>query len=188
MNPGCESPLEASRTGQGECIPLWRRAILRALRVSVRYTASSGRLLGTRPTIFTCNHQSLIDGVLIALASPRPLVFAVNVDHAQTNTVTRTGLRVLSSLGLGEVVAVDDSRPCGIRQLVKALKQGQSVMVFPEGRISKDGRPSEAMPGVAWMAQRTGAAAHPLRIRGAHRSRWFAKTGTDLWPRIWLRF
>ncbi|WP_146162227.1 hypothetical protein [Marinobacter sp. 3-2] len=56
---------------------------------------------------------SMLDGVLIALASPRPLVFAVNVNHAQRHPVTSRVLGAMSAIGLGRVVPVDSTRPVG---------------------------------------------------------------------------
>lgn len=169
-------------------IPTWRRILLALLRVNVRYTRRVTGMLDIQPVILTSNHLSLLDGVIIALASPRPLAFAVNVGHAMDNPITRAGLAMLASMGLGHVVALDSGRPIAARQLLQALRAGQSVMVFPEGRISPDGRPLPPMPGVDWLARRSGAPVLRLRLRGAERSRLFAETGDRLWPRVWLRF
>lgn len=169
-------------------IPFWRWALLRLFRVRVRYTRHVTKSLATRPVILTCNHLSMLDGVLIALASPRPLVFAVNVNHAQRHPVTSRVLGAMSAIGLGRVVPVDSTRPVAARGLLQALHQGDSVMIFPEGRISPTGRPLEPMPGVDWLAGRAGVPVLSLRLRGSHRSRWFGKAGSEAWPRIWLRF
>jgi len=169
-------------------IPFWRRALLRLFRVRVRYTRQVTRSLTARPVILTCNHLSMLDGVLIALASPRPLVFAVNVTHAEHHPFTRQVLRLLSTIGLGRVVPVDSTRPVAVRSLLQALRQGDSIMIFPEGRISPTGQPLEPMRGAAWLANRAGVPVLCLRLRGAHRSRLFGKDGSEAWPRIWLRF
>lgn len=154
----------------------------------MRYTRNVTRTLTKRPVILTCNHLSMLDGALIALASPRPLVFAVNVNHAQLHPVTSRVLGGMVSLGLGRVVAVDSTRPVAARSLLQALSKGGSVMVFPEGRISPDGKPLRPMPGVDWLAKRAAVPVLSLRLRGSHRSRWFGKSGSEVWPRIWLRF
>lgn len=169
-------------------IPFWRWALLRLFRVRVRYTKNVTNTLASRPVILTCNHLSMLDGVLIALASPRPLVFAVNVNHAQQHPVTSRVLGAMASLGLGKVVPVDSTRPMAARKLLQALQGGDSIMVFPEGQISPTGQPLEPMPGVKWLAERTSAPVLSLRLRGSHRSRWFGKAGSEVWPRIWLRF
>lgn len=169
-------------------IPLWRRVLLRLFRVRVRYTQHVTKTLAARPVILTCNHLSMLDGILIALASPRPLVFGVNVNHAQHHPVISRILATLSAMGLGQVVAVDSSRPVAARALLRALQEGQSVMVFPEGQISPDGQPQPPMPGVDWMARRASVPVLSLRLRGANRSKLFGKAGSETWPRIWLRF
>lgn len=171
-----------------DMIPRWRRALLSLLRVNVRYTRRVTCMLDKQAVILTSNHLSLLDGVLIALASPKPLAFAVNVEHAKENPITRSGLAILAALGLGRVIAVDSERPLATRHLLQAIRAGQSVMVFPEGRISPDGRPLPTMSGVDWLAKRSGAPVLRLRLRGAEHSLVFAKAGNRLWPRVWLRF
>lgn len=174
--------------GHNVKLPAWRRALLRLFRVRVQHTRRVTSALEARPVILTCNHLSMLDGILIALASPRPLVFAVNVGHARQHPVISKLLAGLAAMGLGRIVAVDSTRPLAARALLQALRQGASVAIFPEGRISPDGRPLEPMPGVEWLAKRAGVPVLALRLRGAHRSRWFGKAGSDTWPRIWLRF
>ena len=51
-------------------IPAWRRLILSAFRCKVHYTATTPKTLLAGPTIIACNHVSMLDGVLVALASP----------------------------------------------------------------------------------------------------------------------
>lgn len=169
-------------------IPLWQRLLLMLLRVNVRYTSRVTAQLSSGPIVLTSNHLSLLDGVIIALASPRPLAFAVNSGHAKDNPFTRTGLQILAAMGLGRVIAVDSARPLAMRQLLQVLRAGQSVMIFPEGRISPDGQPLPPMPGVDWLARRAMVPVLKLRIRGAERSRLFAHAGDTIWPRVWLRF
>ena len=51
-----------------------------------------------------------------------------------------------------------------------ALDRGRTVCVFPEGRISKDGRMRRFRSGIAWIAARTGAPVVPVGVRGAFES------------------
>jgi acyl-[acyl-carrier-protein]-phospholipid O-acyltransferase/long-chain-fatty-acid--[acyl-carrier-protein] ligase len=163
-------------------------AVLKLLRVSVRYRDGTLQTLRARPAIVIANHVSFVDGLIIALASPVPLTFGVDTEYAVKQAATRGGLAALSRIGLGSVVPIAADAPLGVRRLARALEQGHSVMVFPEGRISPDGSPCEKRPGVTWLSDHTNAPVVELRIEGAQHSRLFAKQGARWWPAIELSF
>lgn len=164
-----------------------RASVLRLLRVRVKYTPVADRLEKGR-AIVCANHVSLVDGIIVALASPTPLIFGVDTDFSRRAVVARSGLAVLAWLGFGAVVPIDGKSPYGLRSLARSLCDGSSVMLFPEGEISLDGTPAEERPGVTWLAERTGADVLWIHISGAERSRLFAKAGNELWPSINIQF
>lgn len=170
--------------------PSWLRiAVLAILRARAYNTSAllqaraeaGGRLL------VTANHVSFVDGVLIALTSPIPMHYAVERDYAVRNRATRAVLGFLAWMGCGSVVPLDTRAPHGIRTLLRLLEQSMPVMIFPEGRIG-DGETQRAMPGLAWLLARSGAAEFRIHIAGAEQSRIFAKAGEKWWPRITLNF
>jgi acyl-[acyl-carrier-protein]-phospholipid O-acyltransferase / long-chain-fatty-acid--[acyl-carrier-protein] ligase len=55
--------------------------------------------------------------------------------------------------------------------LMRELTGGQTVMIFPEGRLSQTGRLMKVYDGTALMALQTGAHLLPIHIDGAHHSR-----------------
>ncbi|BAP87635.1 phospholipid/glycerol acyltransferase [Burkholderiales bacterium GJ-E10] len=165
-----------------------RRAGLAALRVRVRYKPLSVERLRAGPVLVCANHVSLIDGVIVALASPVPLVFGVDTEFSRRSLLARRGMAALAALGFGRVVPIDAGSPFGLRALRKALDRGEPVMLFPEGRISDTGAPLPPRPGVDWLAARCRAPVLCVRIRGAERSRAFAKAGTAWWPPIEIEF
>lgn len=130
------------------------------------------------------NHVSLLDGVLIALASPAPLAVGVDGDYSRRNPLTLYGMRFLSWLGYGWVVPLDQASPFGMRKLKRSLSDGRAVLLFPEGRISQDGREQPQMPGAGWLVSSVGASVVRARIQGAEKSRIFAKNGKEFWPEI----
>ena len=154
----------------------------------VAYSAASVERLRAGPVLVCANHVSLIDGVIVALASPVPLVFGVDTDFSRRSLLARSGMAALAALGFGRVVPIDAGSPFGLRALRKALDRGESVMLFPEGRISDTGWPLPEQPGVAWLAARCRAPVLRVRIRGAGRSKLFAKAGSAWWPRIDMEF
>lgn len=56
---------------------------------------------------------------------------------------------------------------------LKALQDGEAILIFPEGEVSWDGRLKPARPGAAWLALRGGVPVIPCDIRGSY----------DVWPR-----
>lgn len=161
--------------------------LLWLLRCRVLRTPVFDTLRNARSVIVTCNHISFLDGLLIALASPQRLCFAVATQYASTNPLSASGLRLLSWCGLGRVVPIDPSRPHSLRSLLVALRSGESVMIFPEGAIRIPGVPSTPQPGLMWLCARSQAPVIRLRLRGAERSRLFGRCGRHWWPRIFLR-
>lgn len=164
-----------------------RSIALRLLRVRVTYQAATVNLLQREPVIVCANHVSLLDGVIVAFASPVPLTFGVDTDFSRRSKTASAGLAVLSWFGFGTVVPIDSKSPHGIRALSRALRQGESVMIFPEGGIG-DGSPAPDKPGLEWLQKRTGAPVVWISIIGAEKSKLFAKSGTHLWPRIRINF
>lgn len=169
--------------------PVLSSLLLRVLRVSTSYSSETLDILGKHQVIVCSNHVSLLDGIIVALASPVPLAFGVDTEFSRKSNAAAAGLRVMAWLGFGSVVPIDNTSPFGIRSLSKAMKHGNSVMLFPEGRISEDGQPGPEQPGIQWLA-----AKHPnavlvrIKIQGAEHSQLFAKSGTKLWPAIHIHF
>lgn len=162
--------------------------LLRVFRTSVRLTPEARDLIVKGRSLVVSNHVSLLDGVLIALASPAPITVGVDGDYSRRNPLTSAGLRLLSWLGYGWVVPLDQASPFGMRRLKRALADGRTVLLFPEGRISPDGRELPALPGAGWLVSSVGASLVRARIKGAERSRFFAKSGRLLWPEIEIEF
>lgn len=165
----------------------WRKAVLWALNVRVKTRQETREILQQpHPVLVLGNHQSFVDGIIVALASPVPLTFAVEHAFARENPWTRRLLGWMEWRGLGAVVPLDQEHPVSLRTLLRALQRGTPVMVFPEGRISPDGVPLQEKPGAHWLARKTNARVIRIEIEGAHESRWFGKRGRHWRPVIRL--
>ncbi|WP_341319603.1 hypothetical protein WN982_26270 [Paraburkholderia sp. IMGN_8] len=59
-------------------------------------------------------------------------------------------------------------------------------MVFPQGGISPNGSLQPHKPGLEWLWRNTGATLVEIKIAGAEKSKLFAKSGSQWWPKITL--
>jgi 1-acyl-sn-glycerol-3-phosphate acyltransferase len=112
------------------------------------------------PVLVVANHQSNLDPVLIGLACPRQLKY-----------FARIGLFFWPFSwwirALGAVPIDKDKALGGIKTTLKLLKQGEGVVVFPEGSRTFDGKMGEMLPGFCMLARRSGATIVPVAIDGA---------------------
>lgn len=143
-----------------------RAAIVGILRIRVHGLERWSR---NPNLIVVANHVSFIDGPVLASLSPSRHVFAVTRDFACSPLWSRV-LKGLAWMGFGSFAPVDPSCPYGLRALVRALRQGEGAMIFPEGSISYDGSLAPLNPGAIRLARITGRPILPVRIEGLDRS------------------
>jgi len=58
----------------------------------------------------------------------------------------------------------------GLRRIIKMLKEGHAVLLFPEGTRSDDGTIQPAEPGAGLIARKAGAPILPVRVFGTYES------------------
>src|SRR5262252_7011256 len=130
--------------------------------------------------IVALNHVSFLDGaVALAILSKEP-VFAVDREFSQRWWV-RPFIRMTRAMPL------DPTKPLATRTLIQAVRNGDTLVIFPEGRITVTGRLMKVYDGAALIAEKSGAMVVPVRIEGLEatlfsrlgrrqvRRRWFPK-------------
>ncbi len=126
-------------------------------RLSARFDAPMPR----GPVVFAPNHRSLLDPIVVQVACPRRLVYLIT-DKWYSRPQVRWFFRFMRCIpveqGVRNRAALDRARA--------ALEAGHAVAIFPEGRISADGRLGEFVPGVVALARRAGAPIVPVAITG----------------------
>ena len=55
-----------------------------------------------------------------------------------------------------------------LREALRTLEAGAPVVIFPEGRVSRDGLLQEGMRGIGMMLTKTGAPVIPVAIMGTY--------------------
>jgi acyl-[acyl-carrier-protein]-phospholipid O-acyltransferase / long-chain-fatty-acid--[acyl-carrier-protein] ligase len=109
--------------------------------------------------IIALNHVSFLDGaVALAILSKEP-VFAVDAEFSQRWWV-RPFIRLTRAMPL------DPTKPLATRTLIQSVKNGDTLVIFPEGRITVTGRLMKVYDGAALIAEKSGAMVVPVRIEG----------------------
>jgi acyl-[acyl-carrier-protein]-phospholipid O-acyltransferase/long-chain-fatty-acid--[acyl-carrier-protein] ligase len=138
--------------------------------------------------IIALNHVSFLDaGLALSLRSRKP-VFAIDVNIAKHWWVK-------PFLKLSHAIPLDPTKPMGTRTLINAVKGGEALVIFPEGRITVTGSLMKIYDGAALIADKSDAEIVPVRIEGLEqtpfsrlskgqvRRKWFPKvTVTVLEP------
>jgi acyl-[acyl-carrier-protein]-phospholipid O-acyltransferase/long-chain-fatty-acid--[acyl-carrier-protein] ligase len=113
--------------------------------------------------VVVVNHVSFLDGLLLAAFLPGKPTFAVHSRIAKAWWV-----RPL--LGLFDAFPVDPVNPMAAKAMVRAVKEGRTLVIFPEGRITVTGALMKVFDGPGMVADKADAPIVPVRIDGAQYS------------------
>ena len=86
------------------------------------------------PTVVVANHPSFVDGLVMLLISPEPVVFVASTD-LEHQRVVGSFLRRLGCVFVERGQADRSSE--GIERLASALRSGRRLVIFPEGSITR---------------------------------------------------
>ncbi len=112
--------------------------------------------------IVAANHASVLDPPLIGSRVPRQMTFFAR------KTLWKGGIISwwLNTVGTVPVDRESGSDVSAIKRVLQVLKEGNALIVFPEGTRSPNGALQTARPGVGLLACRTGVPVVPVHIFG----------------------
>jgi len=118
-------------------------------------------LITDGPVLVASNHESFLDPPLIG-----------NLYHTEMCYLARKTLFTKATRWLytqWNAIPIDQERPdmASLKTIIRKLREGHRVLVFPEGERSHDGKLGQAAPGIGLIAVKSGAVIQPVRIRGA---------------------
>ncbi len=127
--------------------------------------------------IFAPNHSNDMDPIFLRAALPvhsrqTPLYFITHpfkvYSQIADSKFTEVFYKFVPFGLIGAVPFIQGSGDYGtsLRNHIKLLRQGRSVCIFPEGRVTKDGSLGEPRGGVTYMAQVTHRPIIPVAISG----------------------
>lgn len=137
------------------------------------------RAAGPAP-ILALNHVSFLDAPLALTLTEEEPIFAID-----TNIAERWWVKPF--LRNSKAIPLDPSKPLGTRTLIKAVGEGDPLVIFPEGRLTVTGSLMKVYDGAAMVADKTGSKIVPIRIDGLERSpfsRLRGKTRRQLFPKV----
>jgi 1-acyl-sn-glycerol-3-phosphate acyltransferase len=141
------------------------------------------------PALLVCNHVSYVDGLVISAACPRPIRFVMEaaIFHLPVLNLICRGMKAIPVATANEDRIV---REAAFAAVATALRQGELVCIFPEGRLTPDGTIEEFRPGVLRILAETPVAVVPCAISnlwGSMFSRRYRSGATRLPRRFWAR-
>jgi acyl-[acyl-carrier-protein]-phospholipid O-acyltransferase/long-chain-fatty-acid--[acyl-carrier-protein] ligase len=140
---------------------------------------------GSRVLIIA-NHVSFLDGILLGVFLPKIPLFVINTYMARYWWVRLFIWPV-------RFVTIDPTNPLYVKSLIRTIEGDESVVIFPEGRITVTGALMKVYHGPALVADKTGASILPVyldgpqysrfsRLKGVIRQRWFPSIRISIQP------
>ena len=141
------------------------------------------------PAILVCNHVSLVDLLIIAGACKRPVRFVMHHGFLALPLVgwLFRDAKVIPIAPARESVATLDA---AYDRIARELAAGEIVCVFPEGRLTTDGRMNPFRPGIERIVERTPVPVIPMALKGLWGSFFSRRHGRAMrkpFRRVWSR-
>lgn len=121
------------------------------------------RMVESGPLIIAVNHSSFFDPPLAGICSRR------GVYYLARKTLLKWPFFGPLFPAMNVIpVERDGNDMSALREVIKKVRDGNAVLLFPEGTRSLDGRLQPARAGIGLVISKTGAPVLPMRIFGAH--------------------
>lgn len=152
----------------------------------VEVTGAENMPLPGAPAVVVVNHVSFLDGLLLGAFLPGKPTFAINTQIAKAWWVK-------PFLKLFDAFPVDPTNPMAAKAMVKAVREGRTLVIFPEGRITVTGALMKVFDGPGMVADKADAPIVPVRLdgpqftpmsrlKGKVRQRWLPKVTLTVLP------
>ncbi len=141
--------------------------LLMFYKVAFRFRRTGTQLVpkasDPRGVILAPNHASFLDPPILGISLHRRVTFLAK-EYLFKNFFVGTVLRGIGAYPIKS--EKDDFR--SIRDLIRILKDGKCVVVFPEGTRSENGQMKEPEGGIGFLAVKSGAYVVPVFICGSY--------------------
>lgn len=136
-------------------------------RTFIRIKAKGLENLPEAPCIIAPNHQSILDGFLVASFFKRKFMKKTYV-YAKEKHFRHPILRFLANRNNIILVDVNRDLKLSIQKLAEVLKNGKNLMIFPEGTRTLTGKLGEFKQTFAILSQELNVPVIPVAIEGSY--------------------
>ena len=109
--------------------------------------------------IVAMNHVSFLDAPIAMSLLPKRPVFAVDIGISKQWWIQ-------PFLPFVRTMALDPLKPMALRTIINAVREGNMLVIFPEGRITITGSLMKIYDGAAMIADKSDAMVVPVRVEG----------------------
>jgi len=121
------------------------------------------RMVEEGPLIFASNHQSYFDPPLVGICSRRGVYYLARKTLLQIPLLGK----LLPHINV-ILVDRDGNDMSALKSVIRTVKSGNAVVLFPEGTRSIDGNLQPAKAGIGLVIAKTRAPVQPVRIFGSY--------------------
>jgi 1-acyl-sn-glycerol-3-phosphate acyltransferase len=161
------APFDRQRRWQHRLARLWARVLLVCSLVRVRARGLE-HLATDRPCVYVANHQSYADIPVLLACLPAGTRFMAK---ASLFAIPFTGwyMRRAGHLPIDMDANNVHANARQLLQAVRSIRQGHSIIVFPEGGRGRSGVLEEFKAGIFLAALKAGVSVVPVAIAGTNR-------------------
>jgi 1-acyl-sn-glycerol-3-phosphate acyltransferase len=147
-----------------------------------RMRRRGARLPEEGAALIVCNHVSFVDALAISAACRRPMRFIM--DNAIFNApVIKILARGMKAIPIASAKSDPRIFEEAFEAAATALRDGELVCIFPEGRLTADGEIHEFRPGLTRILKETPVPVIPMALAGLWGS-MFSRQGKKPWQRM----
>ncbi len=137
------------------------------------------------PAVLVCNHVSFADAVVIAAAVPRPIRFVMDHNIFRTPVLSYI-FRTMNAIPIASRRADPALLDKAFDDISAALRRGELICIFPEGRLTGDGQLNRFRSGIEEIIARDPVPVVPMALQGLWGS-FFSRHGGAAMRRLRLR-
>jgi 1-acyl-sn-glycerol-3-phosphate acyltransferase len=147
-----------------------------------RMRRRGARLPEEGAALIVCNHVSFVDALAISAACRRPMRFIMDnaIFNAPIIKILARGMKAIPIASAKSDPRVFEE---AFQAAATALRDGELVCIFPEGRLTADGEIHEFRPGLTRILKETPVPVIPMALAGLWGS-MFSRQGKKPWQRM----